>query len=206
MSRRAAALIVLGAVGLAAVLALLWLLWGDGGAPGVAAPAEEAAPSRPVSFELLFPGEGGFLHPEKRELAVTDDPRNRARAIVLAVLGGPSDAGLERGLERPFPEDVGLLELYVTADGTAYVDLGAEGRPSPPSGGSLAERVMVYSVVDSLALNLPEVERVALLWNGLQRESFSGHLDTSVPLEPDEGLLAPSARAARGLDRGRDEG
>lgn len=196
MNRRVAILIVLGAVSLAAVLAILWLVWGDGGEAGAPRAAEEEGPRRPAAFDLLFPGEEGYLHPEERELAVTGDPRNRARAIVLALLDGPSEAGLERGLERPFPEDVGLLDLYVTADGTAYVDLGAEGRERPPAGGSLAERVMVYSVVDSLARNLPEVERVALLWNGVQRESFSGHLDTSVPLVPDEDLLAPSARRA----------
>ncbi len=194
LDRRVAAAIVLGAVALAGVLALLWLLWRDGGGRGAAGPGEAEAEGRPATFELYFPGEGGYLHPEERELAVTSVPASRARAIVLAVLDGPSEAGRERGLARPFPEDVGLLDLYLTPDGTAFVDLGAEGRESPPSGGSLAEMMMVYSVVDSLALNLPEVERVALLWNGVQRESFSGHLDTSVPLRAEEELLAASVR------------
>jgi len=30
-----------------------------------------------------------------------------------------------------------------------------------------------------------------LLWNGTQRVTFSGHLDTSRPLVPDRSLLAP---------------
>lgn len=197
MSRRVAAAIVLGAVALAGVLALLWLLWRDVGGRGAGGPDEAGPEGRPATFEIYLPGEGGYLHPEERELAVTGEAASRARAIVLAVLDGPGEAGRERGLERPFPEDVGLLDLYLTADGTAFVDLGAEGREIPPAGGSLAEMMMVYSVVDSLVLNLPEVERVALLWNGVQRESFSGHLDTSVPLEADEELLAASVRERR---------
>ncbi|HEX6200479.1 MAG TPA: GerMN domain-containing protein [Thermoanaerobaculia bacterium] len=197
MSRRVAAMIVLGAVALAGVLALVWLLWRDGGGPGLGGPDEEEAESRPATFELYFPGEGGYLHAEERELAVTGEARQRARAIVLAVLDGPGEEGRAQGLERPFPEDVGLLDLYLTPDGTAFVDLGAPERETPPAGGSLAEMMMVYSVVDSLVLNLPEVERVALLWNGVQRESFSGHLDTSVPLEAEEELLAASVRERR---------
>jgi hypothetical protein len=193
VSRRAAAAIVLGAVALAVVVAGGWLLWRGGNGGGAGALREEEAAGRPVAFELYFPGADGYLHPEERELAVTGEVRNRARALVLAILDGPRAAGLM----APFPEGVGLLDLYVAPDGTVYVDLGAEERPDPPSGGSLAEMMMVYSLVDTLALNLPEVERVALLWNGLQRETFSGHLDTSVPLAPEDDLLAAAARARR---------
>ena len=173
-----------GAVAVAALVAFLVL------PRDASAPAEPGAPEpedeteqRTVTFELYFPGPGGQLHSEERELAVSDDPRARARALVLAILGGPETPELA----RPFPEQVGLLELYLV-EGTAYVDLGAPELEHPPSGGSLAERTMVFSVVDTLALNLPEVERVVLLWNGVQRESFSGHLDTSVPLEASESL------------------
>jgi hypothetical protein len=45
--------------------------------------------------------------------------------------------------------------------------------------------------VNSLALNVPQVVRVVLLWNGTQRVTFSGHLDTSRPLVADRTLLAP---------------
>ncbi len=38
-------------------------------------------------------------------------------------------------------------------------------------------------------MNVPQATRVALLWNGTQRLTFSGHLDTSRPLFPDRALL-----------------
>lgn len=189
MNRRVAGAIVLGALALAALVAFLWVaLSEDDGPAGPGEAGEEEAEGRPVTFELYFPADSGTLVPEERELAVTADPAGRARAIVLALLDGPRQASLH----APFPEGVMLLDLYLDPDGTAYVDLGQEGTEQPPSGGSLAEMMRVYSIVDSLAYNLPEVDRVALLWNGIQRESFSGHLDTSVPLEPwDEMVAAP---------------
>lgn len=180
--------VLLGAVFLAALAAGCG---GEGAGPEGGDGAEEL--SRSATFDLYFPGEGGLLHAEERELEVTGDPRDRARAIVLALLDGPRN----RTLFRPFPEDVGLLELYFDPEGTVYVDLGAEGREMPPPSGSMEEMTRVYSVVDSVAFNVPEAQRVVLLWNGVQRESFAGHLDTSVPLEPEISILSPGAQARR---------
>ena len=192
-SRRWIAL--LGAVVLVAVIGLLWWLF----APRQAAPpaespgAEEAVVGEPISFTLYFPGPRGQLEAEERDLAVADAPRGRARALVLALLEGPRT----RGLFRPFPEKVGLLDVYLGADGVIYVDLGGEETADPPPSGSLEEMARVYSLVETLTYNLPEVQRVALLWNGVQRETFAGHLDTSRPLGPKDDLLSPAARRAR---------
>lgn len=193
MSRRALFFIALGALALVAVLALVWAFWHGGGRGGQPPATEPPAPPSQESFDLYFPGGDGLLHAEARQLAVPGDARARARALVLALLDGPRGAGLL----RPFPETVGLLDVYLTPDGTVYVDLGAEGMDRPPAGGSLAEMMRAYSIVDTLALDLPEVQRVALLWNGVQPESFSGHLDTSVALPAKRDLLAPGAGAPR---------
>jgi hypothetical protein len=85
---------------------------------------------------------------------------------------------------------VTLGSVQLTADGTAYLDLRWADHDDPPPGGSDAEMQEVYSLVDSVALNIPEAHRVVLLWNGTQRVSFSGHLDTSRPLLPDRNLIA----------------
>lgn len=190
-------IVLAGVVVLVAVVGLLWWLL----VPRQAPPpeelpgAEETVTGEPVAFTLYFPGRRGQLEAEERELAVADAPRGRARALVLALLEGPRT----RGLFRPFPEAVGLLDVYLGADGVIYVDLGGEGEAlaKPPSSGSLEEMARVYSLVETLTYNLPEVSRVALLWNGVQRETFSGHLDTSRPLGPKDDLLSPAARRAR---------
>lgn len=196
MSRRAwvAALV---AASILCALAVLWwtLVPRQQVVPGEGPGIREPEPGEAVRFTLYFPGAAGQLEAEERELAVEDGPRGRARSLVLALLDGPR----ESGHFRPFPEEVGLLDLYLGPEGVAFVDLGGEGEglEAPPPGGSLEEMVRVYSVVETLVANLPEVRSVALLWNGRQRESFSGHLDTSRPLFSKEDLLAPSARRER---------
>jgi len=129
--------------------------------------------------DLYFPA-GDALKAERRELAVTRQPRDQVRKIVEALLAGPTAPGLA----RPFPKEVALGSVLLGNDGVAYVDLQWANHDDPPAAGSDAEMQMVYSIVDSIALNIPQAQQVVLLWNGAQRQTFSGHLDTSQPLVP----------------------
>jgi hypothetical protein len=104
---------------------------------------------------------------------------------------GAAGAAGAAGMVRPFPPEVKLGGVELSADGVAYIDLRWADHQDPPESGSTEEIQRVYSVVDSVALNVPQVNRVVLLWNGTQRTTFSGHLDTSRPLLPDRTLLAP---------------
>ena len=73
---------------------------------------------------------------------------------------------------------------------------GTADHATPPSAGSQSEMTSIYSLIDSVALNLDGAKSVVLLWNGSQLESFGGHLDTSRPLAPDLSLLAKSPGTA----------
>jgi hypothetical protein len=83
-----------------------------------------------------------------------------------------------------------LGSVQLAPDGVAYVDLRWSDHPDPPAAGSSEEIQRVYCLVNTIAFNVPEANRVAILWNGVQRLTFSGHLDTSRPLLPDRTLLA----------------
>jgi Sporulation and spore germination len=193
MSRRAASFILGFALALLVGAGLWWWLSGRAkvrfGAGGSEAAGEGG---EKVSFNLYFPGAGGGLQVEPRELQVTEAPKDRARKVVAALLAGPTAAGLA----RPFPEGVTLGSVQLSDDGTAYIDLRWPDHPDPPPGGSTEEIQRVYSVVDSITLNVPQISRVALLWNSVQRESFSGHLDLSRPLVPDRAPVASAGTAA----------
>lgn len=204
MSRRLAALLITLACS-AAIAALLWWRISSRGRPGApalgspitaatgATPGSETAASgrAPWAVQLYFPGADGRLYSEARELQATASPQDRLRAVVAAVLAGPQDAALAPAL----PRGVEVATAYLAPNGVAYVDLHAADRPVPPPAGSQAEMASVYSLVDSISLNLAPAQRVVLLWNGVQPESFSGHLDTSRPLRPDTTLLARPAGA-----------
>jgi hypothetical protein len=187
MSRRAAGWILgLALAVLVAGLAWWWLNERGGRAGGRAGRGGAAEARQAVSFDLYFPAAGGVLRAEPRELQVTESPKDRARRLVEALLAGPK----RPGLARPFPPEVRLASLQLVGGNTAYVDLHWAERAEPPAGGSTEEIQRVYSVVNSIGLNVPEIRSVALLWNGVQRVTFSGHLDMSQPLAPDRGLLA----------------
>jgi Sporulation and spore germination len=221
MSRRVAGSIL----GIALLLVLgggaWWWLHGRSGTRGggrSSSAAESAAgvPTERHPFDLYFPASGGGLRAERRELAVSEDPKDRIRKVLEAVLAGPTAApatggagaakpspggaaagatqasgGAAAELVRPFPPEVKLGSVQLSADGIAYLDLRWNDHEDPPESGSTEEIQRVYSLVDSAALNVPEVNRVVLLWNGTQRLTFSGHLDISRPLVPDRTLLAP---------------
>lgn len=151
-------------------------------APGSIAPASEIT----LPVDLYFPGNDCLLHAERRELKATAEVREQVRRIVDTLLAGPESPALF----RPLPEGVTLAAVYLSADGVAYLDLRSQEQALPLSDGSCGEMQAVFSLVDTVALNIPEARQVVLLWNGVQPQSFSGHLDTTRPLLPDTGLVA----------------
>jgi hypothetical protein len=182
MSRRAASFILGFALALLAGAGLWW--WLSGRAPrgfGASGPEAVVQQGERVGFNLYFPAAGGGLAAEARELQVTEAPKDRIRKLMEALLAGPKTAGLA----RPFPQEVTLGSVLLGGDGVAYIDLRWPDHQDPPPGGSTEELQRVYSVVDSVALNVPQARQVGLLWNGVQRETFSGHLDLTRPLVPD---------------------
>jgi hypothetical protein len=145
---------------------------------------DEAAASEPVRVALYFPGAGGKLVREARDIEGSSDPSKLAAGIVAALLEGPrSDQSF-----RPFPEEVEIGEVHVTSDGVAYVDLQSRTSVSPPVEGSTAELLTLYSLVNSVVENVPGARSLVVLWNGRQPRTFGGHIDTSRPLLPAPGL------------------
>jgi hypothetical protein len=177
MNRRAAAFILGLALALLAGGALWWWLQGLGSSTVEGGPEATASKPAPVPFELWVPDEMG-LRVERRELEVTSAPKDRIRRITEALLAPRPDGA------RLFPEGVGLSGVQLSKEGTAYVNLVWDGHEDPPPSGSTEEMQRVYSLVNSIVTNVPEARRVTLLWNGQQRLTFAGHLDTSLPLAP----------------------
>ncbi len=189
---RTAAKVILALLAVVLVGGGIWLLANRGGKRGISGVIDTLTGAPPpgtekITVSLYFPGPGEYLIPERRVLDVTPDTRDRVRRIAEAVLDGPQQGDLGRS----FPEGVEVGGVLLGGNGTVYVDLHSETLADPPSSGSLAEMQRVFSLVDSIALNVEQVSRVALLWNGVQRESFGGHLDTSRPFVADRSLLAP---------------
>lgn len=148
--------------------------------------APERSPDAP-EVTLVFPASGGGLVGVSVGLELPEDPEERIRGLLLALLEGPEED--DGSLVSPFGPDVGLGDVYLDPRGVAYVDLVSEGRDAPPDSGSRTEMQRVFSVVDTVLLNTEEARSVVLLWNGRQRSSLAGHVDTGQPLGIDRSLL-----------------
>lgn len=156
--------------------------------PDAATPEEATAPSRIAihsnrieeeSFFLYFAErEGRFLTSEERTVSTAKDPWQLSQKIIAALIEGP-----ERGSARTLSADTRLRALYLTEPKLAVVDFSREIRGEPK--GAASELLTVYSVVNSLAVNIPEVDAVRILIEGGRAETLSGHIDISEPLTPD---------------------
>lgn len=156
---------------------------GPGGERPPEAPSGTTIATAPVT--LLFPAASGEgLAAEAGEIFATADPGARAKQVIVALLAGPRGEGAVRAL----PEGTALRQVYVLEDGTAWVDLSDDARLGL-GGGSAAERLAVFAVVDSVVFNVPEITRVGILVEGRPVETLNGHLDLRRPLPLDRSLL-----------------
>ena len=95
------------------------------------------------------------------------------------------------------PPETKVLEVFVTARGVAYVDLSKEASQGS-LGGSEAELLTVYSVVNSLTVELPGGQARADPGDDQPATTLAGHVDLSRPLPPDMTLLAAAPAAPAG--------
>lgn len=114
---------------------------------------------------------GNYLQAEERKI-VAEDTISAMEAILTALMEGPDDPKLVSTI----PPGSRLLHTFVIDDGTAYLDFSSELSRLHP-GGVTAERLTLYAIVNSLVLNLEQVERVQLLFEGQPASTLCGHLD-----------------------------
>ncbi len=119
-----------------------------------------------------------FLTAEDRTLALPDSVVVRAKIMVNALIEGPTTP-----LTPTLPLEAKLLALHITDDGIAYVDFNRAISEKHP-GGTLSELLTIFSVVNTLALNLPEIEAVKILIEGREAGTLAGHIDIRFPFRP----------------------
>ena len=118
-----------------------------------------------------------FLKAEERILSQTGDPIRFGQAIVRGLIRGPGQE-----LAPTIPQNTKLRALYITEEGTGYVDLSVDIQENHP-GGVATELLTVYSIVNSLILNIAEIEAVKILIEGQESLTLAGHIDLQQPFE-----------------------
>jgi hypothetical protein len=118
-----------------------------------------------------------FLTAEERSLFHSENSAEFANIIIEALIDGP-----RQELMRTIPVETTIKALYVTRDGTAYVDISNTVTDTHP-GGIKSELFTIYSIVNSLTLNIPEIDAVKILVGGREAMTLAGHIDLGFPFK-----------------------
>jgi hypothetical protein len=161
-------------------------------APQPVAAAKDAG--RKINVKLYFEKQQEpSLQAEEREVVYAADLSEQIRTVVEELIKGSTAGRLP-----PFPPETKVHGVFVSARGTAYVDLSKEAAGAGATG-SLGERLSVYALIDSITANFPAIRRVQILVDDKPAETLAGHIDLSRPLPADMTLVAveapPLARA-----------
>jgi len=169
--------ITVGIVICVAFLHMPVVSWGMNQVEQNAKSEKEEHSDRAVVHLYFSDKDNSFLKAETRDLFHSDDPVEFGKNIVEALIEGP-----RTGLMRTITIDTKLKAFYITKDGTAYVDLSDTIRDAHP-GGVKSELFTIYSIVNSLTLNIPEIDTVKILISGKEAMTLNGHIDVRFPFK-----------------------
>jgi hypothetical protein len=120
---------------------------------------------------------------ERRKVTSGSAPDTRALALMQELIKGPHRKGY-----RTLPEETEVRSAVVRGGGLLTVDFSGELRDKHP-GGSSSELLTVFSIVNTLAENLPAVRSVQITIQGRQVDTIAGHIDCARPLSMDRSLI-----------------
>lgn len=172
---------------IAAVLGALMLRKYQGSRELPSPPVPEE--SRTVTLFFASPDDDSLVR-ESRRIEPCGELAECVEAVLDELTTGPIG-----DLAPTLPPGAAVQEVQVEGD-TAVVDFGHELVDGLPEGSS-AEMTAVYSVVDTVAANFPEIRRVRFLVDGEPLKGLKGHLDLREPLVPDftlEKRVAPAKK------------
>jgi len=120
---------------------------------------------------------------ERRPVKWASSASDRVRQILLALAEGSP-----QGLGRPLAASTNIRAVFLTSEGTAYVDLSNDVLSSI-NPGIESESLSIYSIVNSITANIPSVKRVKILIQGQEVETLEGHADLTEAIVPDPTLI-----------------
>jgi spore germination protein GerM len=154
-----------------------WLTQPDAGTSSADDMTGGSVESRRIQATLFYVAEDGTaLVPTGRNVLYGATPVEQARRLIEAQVAAPPE-----GLVSAIPAGTTVRGVFLTDAQEAYVDLGG-AIVSGHSGGLLDEALTVYTIVNALTVNLPEVTAVQILIEGREVDSLRGHIDLRAPL------------------------
>jgi spore germination protein GerM len=129
-----------------------------------------------------------FLIPEDRYIPKEKSVEEQVKELVKALTKGSNT-----GLIATFPESAKVKDVKVKDDGTAYISFTRELIDLHP-GGSASEMMTIYSLTNTITLNVPKIKSVRILVEGKKIETIKGHIDARNPFFTNRDLIVQSSK------------
>jgi hypothetical protein len=116
----------------------------------------------------------GTLRSRSAQIPLPGGRQQRAEELLRALLR----IYQQPGAAHPLPPASEVRSIYLVDPGAAVIDLNASFADQHRSG-ILSEQLTVNSLLETLAANVPGIQRVNILVEGKKRETLAGHADLS---------------------------
>ena len=116
-----------------------------------------------------------YLIAESRVLMHAGNPVALGKSIIRGLADGPQGE-----LMPTLPKGTDLRSLFILEDGTAVLDMSETVRDRHP-GGCETELLTIFSIVNSLVLNIDNITAVKILIGGREAATLAGHIDIRYP-------------------------
>ncbi len=140
-------------------------------------PAANALPvappaSGPTETVTLYVADdaSGSLRPQSAQIPLPGGRQQRGEELLRALLR----IYQQPGAAHPMSAASDIRSIYLVEPGAAVIDLNAAFADEHRSG-ILVEQLTVNSLVETLAMNVPGIQRVRILVEGKTRETLAGH-------------------------------
>src|SRR5450755_1681169 len=142
----------------------------------LAADALPVAPpaTGPTETVTLYVAEddAGTLRARTAQIPLPGGRQQRAEELLRALLR----IYQQPGAAHPLSPASDIRAIYLVDPGAAVIDLNAAFADQHRSG-ILSEQLTVNSLVETLAVNVPGIQRVNILVDGKTRDTLAGHVD-----------------------------
>jgi len=132
-----------------------------------------AGPTETVTL-YVADDEAGMLRPRSAQIPLPGGRQQRAEELLRALLR----IYQQPGAAHPLSAAADIRSIYLVDPGAAVIDLNAPFADQHRSG-ILSEQLTVNSLVETLAANVPGIQRVNILVEGQSRDTLAGHADLS---------------------------
>jgi hypothetical protein len=135
----------------------------------VAPPA--SGPTETVTL-YVADDDAGMLRARSAQIPLPGGRQQRAEELLRALLR----IYQQPGAAHPMSPAADIRSIYLVDPGAAVIDLNAAFADQHRSG-ILSEQLTVNSLVETLAINVPGIQRVNILVEGKPRDTLAGHAD-----------------------------